>query len=77
MKEMNMNTPVVSTSKRLIRLPEVLNRTGLCKAWIYRLISRNEFPTQVKLGARAVAFLESDIDKWIEEKIYLSHNEIS
>lgn len=72
-----MNTAVVSTSKRLIRLPEVLNRTGLCKAWIYRLISRNEFPAQVKLGARAVAFLESDIDKWIEEKIYLSHNEIS
>lgn len=72
-----MNTPVVSTSKRLIRLPEVLNRTGLCKAWIYRLISRNEFPAQVKLGARAVAFLESDIDKWIEEKIYLSHNETS
>lgn len=72
-----MNTPVASTSKRLIRLPEVLNRTGLCKAWIYRLISRNEFPAQVKLGARAVAFLESDIDKWIEEKIYLSHNEIS
>lgn len=72
-----MNKPVVSTSKRLIRLPEVLNRTGLCKAWIYRLISRNEFPAQVKLGARAVAFLESDIDTWIEEKIYLSHNEIS
>ncbi|WP_320716030.1 helix-turn-helix transcriptional regulator, partial [Enterobacter cloacae] len=36
-----MNTNVVSNNKRLIRLPEVLNRTGLCKAWIYRLISRN------------------------------------
>ncbi|EGG2230118.1 AlpA family phage regulatory protein, partial [Salmonella enterica] len=24
--------------KRLIRLPEVLNKTGFCKAWIYRLI---------------------------------------
>ncbi len=32
--------------KRFIRLPEVLNRTGLCKAWIYRLISRND-PTHV------------------------------
>ncbi|EJW0364828.1 MULTISPECIES: helix-turn-helix transcriptional regulator [Enterobacterales] len=62
--------------KRFIRLPEVLNRTGLCKAWIYRLISRNEFPAQVKLGERAVAFLESDIDKWIEEKIHLSRNNI-
>ncbi|HFD6888597.1 TPA: helix-turn-helix transcriptional regulator, partial [Escherichia coli] len=26
-----------------IRLPEVLERTGFCKAWIYRLISREEF----------------------------------
>ncbi|EKB9755250.1 AlpA family transcriptional regulator, partial [Salmonella enterica subsp. enterica serovar Schwarzengrund] len=51
--------------KRFIRLPEVLNRTGLCKAWIYRLISRNEFPSPIKLGERAIAFLESDIDKWI------------
>ncbi|EDZ3759094.1 AlpA family phage regulatory protein, partial [Salmonella enterica] len=25
--------------KRFIRLPEVLERTGFCKAWIYRLIS--------------------------------------
>lgn len=51
----------MNEGKRFIRLPEVLNRTGLCKAWIYRLISRNEFPAQVKLGERAIAFLESDI----------------
>ncbi|HEB2681031.1 TPA: AlpA family phage regulatory protein, partial [Escherichia coli] len=43
--------------KRFIRLPEVLNRTGLCKAWIYRLISRDEFPSPIKLGERAIAFL--------------------
>ncbi|HHU6394822.1 helix-turn-helix transcriptional regulator [Klebsiella pneumoniae] len=72
-----MNTNVVSNSKRLIRLQEVLNRTGLCKAWIYRLISRNEFPAQVKLGGRAIAFLESDIDKWIDEKISLSRNKVA
>lgn len=72
-----MNTNVVSNSKSLIRLQEVLNRTGLCKAWIYRLISRNEFPAQVKLGERAIAFLESDIDKWIDEKISLSRNKVA
>ena len=55
----------------------MLNRTGLCKAWIYRLISRNEFPAQVKLGERAIAFLESDIDKWIDEKISLSRNKVA
>jgi len=60
--------------KRFIRIQEVIERTGLCKAWIYRLISRNEFPAQIKLGERAIAFIESDIDEWIEEKIYLSRN---
>ncbi|HCA7568128.1 helix-turn-helix transcriptional regulator [Klebsiella quasipneumoniae] len=63
--------------KRLIRLPEVLNRTGLCKAWIYRLISRDEFPSPIKLGERAIAFLESDINKWIDEKICLSRNKVA
>ncbi|EHD0971320.1 helix-turn-helix transcriptional regulator, partial [Escherichia coli] len=37
----------------------------------------NEFPAQVKLGERAIAFLESDIDKWIEERISLSRNKVA
>ncbi|PLG85713.1 helix-turn-helix transcriptional regulator, partial [Klebsiella quasipneumoniae] len=36
---------------RLIRLPEVLERTGYGKAWIYRLISEGRFPAPVKEGA--------------------------
>ncbi|EKN6339550.1 AlpA family transcriptional regulator, partial [Yersinia enterocolitica] len=48
--------------KRFIRLPEVLKRTGLCKAWIYKLISQDRFPEPIKLGERAIAFVESEID---------------
>ncbi|HHZ7026708.1 TPA: helix-turn-helix transcriptional regulator, partial [Klebsiella pneumoniae] len=33
--------------KRFIRLPEVLERTGFGKAWIYRLISRGQFPAPI------------------------------
>ncbi|EOV4131561.1 helix-turn-helix transcriptional regulator [Yersinia enterocolitica] len=54
---------------RLIRLPEVMNRTGYGKAWIYRLISEGRFPTQIKIGSRAVAFIESEIDDWIQTTI--------
>ncbi|EAM3719460.1 AlpA family transcriptional regulator [Salmonella enterica subsp. enterica serovar 4,12:d:-] len=57
-----MNT----TNQSLIRLPEVLKRTGFGKAWIYRLISEGRFPAPVKIGVRAVAFVESEIDEWIE-----------
>ncbi|EKN4714803.1 AlpA family transcriptional regulator [Yersinia enterocolitica] len=56
-------------STRLIRLPEVLLRTAYGKAWIYRLISEGRFPTQIKIGSRSVAFIESEIDDWIQATI--------
>ena len=52
-------------NQSLIRLPEVLKRTGFGKAWIYRLISEGRFPAPVKIGIRAVAFVESEVDEWI------------
>ena len=58
-----------TTNQSLIRLPEVLKRTGFGKAWIYRLISEGRFPAPVKIGTRAVAFVESEIDEWIDATI--------
>ncbi|EOW3942643.1 helix-turn-helix transcriptional regulator [Enterobacter hormaechei] len=63
-----MNTSTTQTT-RLIRLPEVLHKTGYKKAWIYRLISENRFPKPIKLGSRAVAFIEVEIDQWISNTI--------
>lgn len=57
---------------RLLRLPEVINLIGLSKAQIYNLISLGEFPPQIKLGARAAAWIESEVDQWIEERIRFS-----
>lgn len=54
---------------RLIRLPEVMNRTGYGRAWIYRLISDGRFPGSIKIGIRSVAFVESEIDEWIQTAI--------
>ncbi|NRN27488.1 helix-turn-helix transcriptional regulator [Photorhabdus heterorhabditis] len=51
---------------RLIRLPEVMKRTGFGKAWIYRLISEKRFPAPIKIGTRAVAFVESEVDDGIQ-----------
>ncbi len=56
-------------SQVLIRLPEVQRRTGYSKAWIYRLISQNRFPSYVKIGSRSVAFVESEVDEWISQRI--------
>lgn len=54
---------------KLIRLPEVMNRTGFGKTWIYKLINAGHFPAQIKTGIRAIAFIESEVDEWIKQAI--------
>lgn len=56
-------------SEKLLRLAEVQRRVPYSRSSIYLKISRGEFPAPIDLGARAVAWLESDIDKWIEARI--------
>lgn len=56
-------------SQSLIRLSEVQRRTGYSKAWIYRLISQQRFPSAIKIGTRSIAFIEAEIDAWIEKRI--------
>jgi len=53
----------------LIRIKKVEAKTGLKKSMIYGLISKDEFPEPIKIGERAVAWIEREIDKWIENKI--------
>ncbi|WP_413535785.1 helix-turn-helix transcriptional regulator [Rahnella inusitata] len=61
--------------KSLIRLSEVQRRTGYSKAWLYRLMSQGKFPTSVKIGTRSIAFVESEIDEWINQRIAESRGE--
>ncbi|AUV52152.1 dipicolinate synthase [Raoultella planticola] len=56
-------------SHTLIRLPEVQRRTGYSKAWIYRLLREQRFPQSVKIGSRSIAFVESEVDEWISQRI--------
>ena len=50
--------------KRIYRLPDVMNMTGLSRSSIYLRISTNEFPKPVKLGRRAVGWPEDTIIAW-------------
>lgn len=64
-------------SHNLIRLPEVQRRTGYSKAWIYHMLSERRFPSPVKIGSRAIAFIESEIDEWINQRIAESRGEVA
>ena len=54
------------------RLPAVKDRTGLGRSNIYSQIAEGTFPKPISLGARAVGWLESDIDNWIASRVEAS-----
>lgn len=51
--------------ERLLRLKEVIERTGIGRSTVYRKIEAGEFPEAYKLGSFAVRWKESEIDAWI------------
>ena len=58
----------------ILRLPAVKARTGLSRSTIYLRISEGQFPKPVSLGSRAVGWIESEIDEWVNHQIGLSRN---
>ena len=56
-------------TERLIRRPEVEAITGLGRSSIYAMIADGNFPKSVKIGDRAVAWPESDIQEWVANRI--------
>lgn len=59
-------------SNKINRLPSVIDKTGLSRSSIYLRMSKGEFPKSISLGDRAIGWLESDIEKWLEDKIAAS-----
>lgn len=51
---------------RILRLPEVIERSGLSRASIYR--GAGNFPRPVKLTARAIGWRLADVEAWIESR---------
>ena len=64
-----MKENIETSVKRFIRVPDVLNRVGFSRTTLYERIKEGNFPDRVKIGPRCVAFVESEIDEWIEVTI--------
>lgn len=54
---------------RFLKLKEVMEKTALSRFAIYRKMNDEEFPQSVSLGDRAVAWVESEVDEWMEERL--------
>lgn len=55
--------------EKILRLAEVINRTGLSRSSIYSYIKKKLFPSPVKIGERSVGWPESRIDDWVQSRI--------
>lgn len=53
----------------ILRRPQVEQRTGLSRSTLYQYIKDGDFPKPVRLGLRAVGWLESDISEWIAARV--------
>lgn len=53
----------------ILRLDSVKDRTGLSRSTIYQRIQEGKFPKPISLGMRAVGWLESEIEAWLQQRI--------
>ncbi|MGS0681829.1 helix-turn-helix transcriptional regulator [Shewanella sp. 30m-9] len=58
--------------QKVMRLPEVIAKVGLSRSTIYLRISKGRFPASISIGDRAVGWLESDIEQWLDDRITAS-----
>ncbi len=58
--------------RKILRLPNVLDRTGLSRSTVYLRVTEGRFPRPVSLGARAVGWIETEVEEWIARRIEVS-----
>ena len=60
-------------SNKINRLPAFIQKSGLSRSTIYRLIKEDsKFPQPIKLSTRAIGFLEIEVDAWIAGRVAAS-----
>ncbi|WP_258806575.1 AlpA family transcriptional regulator [Pseudidiomarina sp. CB1] len=60
-----------SRPNRILRIHEVVERTGLSKSYVYALSAKGKFPKRIILvkGGKAVGWSEREIEQWISSRI--------
>jgi prophage regulatory protein len=59
----------------ILRLPAVLERTGLSRSTLYRKIDQGTFPRQIKISERCAGWRSSAIDAWLKNPMFYSVND--
>lgn len=54
---------------RILKRPAVEAKAGLSRNHLYSQISEGRFPKPVRIGRKAVGWVESEVDAWIKARI--------
>lgn len=57
-----------SKSQQLLRLPDVMRRTGMSRSWLYKAVGEGAFPHYHKVG-RASVWDAAAVDGWIAAQV--------
>ena len=55
--------------QKILRLPQVIERTSLRRSTIYEMMGNGSFPRPVKLNRRSNGWIEHEISDWVESRI--------
>lgn len=66
---MSASQSVTEAPLRLLRLEQVCEITGLRRSMVYQLEAELRFPKRVKLAARAVGWVEREVQAWMVARI--------
>lgn len=58
----------VATQRKMLRLWDVRERTGLSESHVYGLMAQGRFPTQVRISRRCVCWFEDEIMAWMDAR---------
>lgn len=59
----------MAASERILRLKDVLDRTGLSRSTLYRKIGENTFPKQIKISKRCAGWREAAVEEWLDDPV--------
>lgn len=66
---MSSHSAPTTARHRLLRRKEVLSRIGLGQTALYHLVREGKFPAPIPVSVQAVAWLEAEVDAWIQQRI--------
>ena len=61
---------------KLLKLKDVIATTGLSRSYIYHLAQQGTFPKPIKLSERSSAWIQSELEEWIDSRIALRDQEV-